>query len=140
MKFEIFNFKRVTSTNDVALNLIQENDKATSLRSAHLSSESPYKWFLKGRNNFFNPLIKGLTSDQINNPRQEFPDVFIPNGYVDILKSSFVEKNKKLHGDSMLVFETKPITEIDGPRDFEILELEAKLGHDLIDSLTQSKI
>ena len=54
------------------------------LRSAHLAPES-HKNGLNGRMVFQFARWKNVTSE-VNLPRQGFDDVFIPNGYVDILK------------------------------------------------------
>ena len=124
-----------------AIQYINQNGNSTSLRSGHKASESPFKWFMKGKNGFFKPMINGATSDEINRPRQDFPDVFIPNGYVDIIKSDTVFKTKSLHGKNMLVFESSRAYEIDNNDDFSYLEYELKKkGSPIIDFIKSSKI
>lgn len=107
-----------------ALKTIKQDKNSTSLRSGHLCSESPMKWFMKGEDEYFQPMDARLSSEDINRPRQDFPDVFIPNGYVDILKSEFIIKNNNLHGSRMIVFETERVTEVDTLDDLEYLEFE----------------
>ena len=99
-----------------------------SLRSAHVSSHNPYKWFLSDKSNLFQPLVPGLSPDSINDPRQSYPQVYIPNGHVDIVRSSNVILNGKLHGDRMFVFVTPFTHEIDVPEDFEYLEYKINNG------------
>jgi N-acylneuraminate cytidylyltransferase len=77
-----------------AVKLFNENKNiATSLRSGHSASESPYKWFLKDDQNYFKGLRDDLTPEKVNLPRQSFPSVYIPDGYIDILKSSVILEN-----------------------------------------------
>ena len=110
-----------------AIKLFNENKNiATSLRSGHLASESPYKWFLKDDNNYFIGLRDDLTPEKVNLPRQSFPSVYIPDGYIDILKSSVILSTGTLHGDKMLVFESPFCVEVDTKDDFEYLEFQIK--------------
>jgi hypothetical protein len=74
--------------------------------------------------------------DALNNARQQFPRVYIPNGYVDVLRTSFVESTKKLHGDRVLSFISPVCTEVDTRADFAYLDFEAQqINHVLIDYL-----
>lgn len=110
-----------------AIKLFLENKKtASSLRSGHLAPESPFKWFLKDSNNYYKGLKEGLTTDKINQPRQSFPSVYVPDGYIDILKSSTILKTNTLHGNKMLVFESPFCVEIDTVDDFKYLEYQIK--------------
>jgi N-acylneuraminate cytidylyltransferase len=117
-----------------AVKLFNENKNiATSLRSGHSAPESPYKWFLKDDNNYFKGLRDDLTPEKVNLPRQSFPSVYIPDGYIDILKSSVILENRTLHGDKMLVFESPFCVEVDTKDDFEYLEFQIeKEGSTLI--------
>ena len=99
---------------------------ATSLRSGHIAPESPYKWFLKDENNYFKGLREDLTPEKVNLPRQSFPSVYIPDGYIDILKSSVILETGTLHGDKMLVFESPFCVEVDTKDDFDYLEFQIK--------------
>lgn len=108
-----------------AVKLFLENvERATSLRSGHIAPESPYKWFLKDDNNFFKGLRDDLTPEKVNLPRQSFPQVYIPDGYIDILKSHVILNSGTLHGDKMLVFESPFCVEVDTNDDFEYLEFQ----------------
>ena len=108
-----------------AVKLFFENKNlASSLRSGHCAPESPYKWFLKDENNYFKGLRDDLTPEKVNLPRQSFPSVYIPDGYIDILKSSVILDSGTLHGDKMLVFESPFCIEVDTKDDFEYLEFQ----------------
>jgi N-acylneuraminate cytidylyltransferase len=103
---------------------IENKNLASSLRSGHTAPESPYKWFLKNDDNYFKGLRDDLTPEKVNLPRQSFPSVYIPDGYIDILKSSVILTTGTLHGDKMLVFESPFCVEVDTKDDFQYLEFQ----------------
>ena len=110
-----------------ALDLFMDKKgEASSLRSGHAAPESPYKWFLKDENDYFKGLRDDLTPEKINLPRQSFPPVYVPDGYIDILKSAVIINENTLHGDKMLVFESPHCVEVDTIEDFKYLEYQIK--------------
>lgn len=112
---------------EAAMSLFAKRKEATALRSVHLSPESPFKWLRKNSDGFLTGLINQDTDlDKYNGPRQDFPDVLIPNGYVDIVKSSFIKDNKLLHGDKVLAFETPFCNELDAPEELDLLKFQLK--------------
>lgn len=107
---------------DKALRLVFKTPEATSLRSVHEIRESPYK--LLGMEKGY---LVGLFPDDprpeyYNLPRQEFPPVYQPNGYVDILISKQILTNNNLHGDNVLGFITEDCGEIDKKEDLETVK------------------
>ena len=64
--------------------------------------------------------------DRFNLPRQGYPTVFIPDGYVDIVRSSFVLSTQMLHGDRVLAYESPPGTEVDSMEELERLDFQLK--------------
>ena len=119
-----------------ALEYFATREDASSLRSGHLASESPFKWLMKDDKGFFEGLRSDLTAEQINLPRQDFPPVYVPSAYVDILKSDCINGKKSLHGNRMLVFESPHCIEVDTYDDFNYLEYQIeKEGSILLDYL-----
>jgi CMP-N-acetylneuraminic acid synthetase len=73
-----------------------------------------------------------------NLPRQLFPKAYHPNGYVDVVRTEFVERNKLLYGDKVLAFVTDFSTEVDTLKDFEYLEYCLnKFGNPVYEYLTE---
>lgn len=107
---------------DEAITRFVGHATATSLRSGHPAPESPFKWFLRDNQGFFQPLAPAGTTDGANQPRQAFPETFIPDGYVDVLRTAFIRKSGQLHGDRMLGFVSPPCVEVDVPEDLDYLE------------------
>jgi len=113
---------------DSAISRLCRHSDASSLRSAHPASESPFKWFLLGEDGLFRSLKDGCSNDAANLPRQSFPDVYIPNGYVDIIRTKNVLEQNVLYGDTMLGFVTPPCHEVDRPEDVSFLEFQLASG------------
>jgi len=110
---------------DEAVLRIKSDSNATSLRSAHATDYSPQKWFVKD-NGYYKTLFPQLSLDESNGPRQNFEPVFIPNCYVDVLKTDYIIKNEKIHGDMMVAFETTDIIDIDTEEDAIALTVAIK--------------
>lgn len=107
---------------DGAIEAIAKSPQATSLRSVRETQESPYKLFTVE-----NGYLKGMFPDDprpeyYNLPRQTFPRVFHPDGYVDIVKRNTVLDRKSLNGERMLSFVSPGGGDIDRPQDFEYVE------------------
>jgi N-acylneuraminate cytidylyltransferase len=107
---------------DVAVERIIQSDEATALRSVHEMSESAYKAFEIEDERLKSVGSGSFALDTFNDPRQGFTKTYQANGYVDVLKSSFVAANKKLHGDYVMAFVTPYVVEIDTINDFDFLE------------------
>ena len=122
-----------------AINIFMKNKEiATSLRSGHLAPESPFKWFLKDANNYFKGIRDDLTPEKVNLPRQDFPTVYIPDGYIDIIKTKVVLDTGTIHGDKMLVFESPFCVEVDTLDDFNYLQYQIdKAGSTVLNFLNK---
>jgi N-acylneuraminate cytidylyltransferase len=122
---------------DAAIVEILARPEATSLRSGHEASETPFKWFFRNLEGYFEGILPSDPRPEYYNlPRQAFPPVYIPNGYVDILKSDFVSASESLHGGRMIGFVTPEVKEVDTEADFAFLEFEiARKGHSLFELL-----
>jgi CMP-N,N'-diacetyllegionaminic acid synthase len=107
-----------------AIATIAKHPEATSLRSAHPAAESPFKWFQRDEAGYFTPLYEGGSNDAVNQPRQQFPDAYIPDGYVDIVKPVRMLASGLLFGGRMLGFVSPFCTEADTGNDLEFLEYD----------------
>lgn len=121
---------------DQAIELILSRPEATSLRSGHAAPESPFKWFLKKGDGYFSGIVPQYSNDDLNRPRQAFPEVYVPDGYVDIINSEAFLGSGLLHGPRLLAFVSPRCHEVDAPEDFDYLEFEIKkAGSPLLDWL-----
>jgi CMP-N-acetylneuraminic acid synthetase len=122
---------------DLAVEAVISRPQATSLRSGHQAPETPFKWFFINRDGYLEGLLPNDPRPEYYNlPRQAFQPVYIPNGYVDIVKSQHVLTSESLHGPRMIGFVTDVVREVDTIEDFDFLnfEIETK-GHLLWDLL-----
>ncbi len=120
---------------DQAIELIMASPDCTSLRSAHKAPESPMKWFRKTDDGLFDSFIR-VEGVDINGPRQQFLDAYIPDGYIDVLKTDFILKSGTLHGDKILAFESPVCQEIDTQEAIDYIEFELqKKNHPLPHSI-----
>ncbi len=122
---------------DSAIQVLVNRPEATALRSAHVSPESPFKWFRLNEVGFFTALTSDDTSlDKFNLPRQTYPKAYIPDGYVDIVKSTFVMNSGQFHGDRVLGYESPYCTEVDSQDELDMLDFQLrKYGSPLWDYL-----
>ena len=120
---------------DSAIKKFKSNEQATSLRSAHEMPETAYKQFeLEGK--YFKTICTGsFELDDANNSRQSFPKTYTPNGYVDILKTSYILENHLLHGNRVMGYVTDFTTEVDTLDDFEFLEWQTNKNNQIIKKL-----
>lgn len=116
---------RIPSEIDRAINYLKEQPDAQSLRSAHELPEPPQKMFQINEKGFFKGFFpEDPRPEYYNLPRQLFPKAYHPNGYVDIIKTYFVQKTNSLHGSKILAFITSSMVEVDKLEDFEYLEYQ----------------
>jgi CMP-N,N'-diacetyllegionaminic acid synthase len=110
---------------DQAIKIIQGKGESTALRSGHRASESPFKWFKKDDNGYFRGIMsEDHDFESYNLPKEAFEDVFIPDGYVDIVRRSFVMSQNVLHGERMIGFESPVCTEVDSIEEFEYIKYQ----------------
>lgn len=114
---------------DSAIEIFQNSPgNITALRSAHEMSESAYKTFEITTDGRFKRVGSQDTAlDSANNARQQFPNTYQANGYVDVLSTRFIRENGLIHGNWVLPFITPSVVEVDTEDDF--LQLEYQLSH-----------
>jgi len=104
---------------DGAIQYMIQNKEATALRSMYKTHLTPYKMFRLIGEYAKSFLQKRGVDEFYNLPRQVFEDTYIPNGYVDIIRPSVLQKTGLLHGKKIKLWETEKIPDIDVISDFE---------------------
>lgn len=98
----------------------------TALRSVHEMSNTAYKSFEIDNGLLKNTITGDFNLDASNHPRQFYPKTYDCNGYVDILRTSFIKNNtEKIHGNNVYAFVTPFVGEVDTLEEFEYLEFMA---------------
>ena len=107
---------------DNAIGELINHSGATALRSAHEMPETAYK-MCEVEDGYFKSICTGsFDHDSANKPRQAFPTTYTPNGYVDVMRTSFINNNKILYGNRVKAFITPISYEVDTIDDFSLLE------------------
>jgi N-acylneuraminate cytidylyltransferase len=101
-----------------AVNAFRSRSDASSLRSVHRTELPVLKWMRRDSNSIVSSLCGDTDADSLNLPRQTYPEVFIPNGYIDIVCRDMITRGR-LHGDSCLAFDTPVVPDIDTIRDIQ---------------------
>jgi CMP-N,N'-diacetyllegionaminic acid synthase len=125
---------------DQAVTVLQQNPKATGLRSAHEFPEPPHKMFQLTAEGYFDGFFPDDPRPEYYNlPRQMLPKAYYPNGYVDIIKTDLFIKNNSLYGGKILGFVTPFSIEVDTTDDIERLNFElSHKGSLLLDYLRKN--
>ena len=97
---------------------LKNKNMLTSLRSAHETSESVYK-FYKQNGLYWYPIVDGMDT---NLPRQSYPKTYSPNGYIDIVNPQVFMNSDSFYGDKIYSFITDKTYEIDTIDDFNYIE------------------
>ena len=120
---------------DKAIKEFELNESATALRSVHMMSESAYKCFHVDGNYLQSVCTRSSELDPLNDARQSFERTYQANGYADVLRTSFIREQEKLHGNRVMAFTTPAITEIDTQDDLEYLKYEVSKNQPLVHRL-----
>ena len=106
-----------------AIELFQSNPEATAMRSAHEMINTAYKCFEVDGGYLKSAIVGDFNLDESNHPRQQYPVTYDCNGYVDILRSTFINENPgQIHGNRVMAFITPNAGEVDTPEELEYLE------------------
>ena len=124
---------------DNAIEKFLLHKEATCLRSGHETRESPYKLFEKKGDFFVGLFPNDPRPEYYNLPRQSFPPVYQPDGYVDIWKAQTITDEGVLHGERILGFVAPDVGELDNPEDLELIRFHLeKSQYAICDYLKQN--
>ena len=104
---------------DFAIKKFRSLRNYDSLVSVNEMNEPVHKKFFISKNKL-KPIIKNLTLDEANNPRQNFKKSYTANGYLDVIKTKNIIFKKNYLGKNCFPFITKNTIDIDDKFDFEI--------------------
>ena len=106
----------------------------SALRSVHVMSETSYKTF-EIENGKLKVLYNGgFDIESTNLPRQSFPVTYNPNGYIDIVRTSMIDKGL-IHGNNVNAFITEVTHDVDEQNDFYFLEFILEKNPNIVDTL-----
>tara|TARA_B110000503_G_C7145308_1_gene412657 strand:+ start:387 stop:1094 length:708 start_codon:yes stop_codon:yes gene_type:complete len=106
---------------DKIINQFKKKEKKfSSLRSVSLMTNPVHKSVIIKKNKLFSPILNSFSLDNINNPRQAYLNSYLPNGYIDIIKTKSIFKGF-LHGNRVMPYISKNfVSDIDSLWDLKI--------------------
>jgi N-acylneuraminate cytidylyltransferase len=112
--------------NNTIEHFLNNYNKYDSLRTVVLIKKTPYKMYYIDDKNILIPFIKEHDSfkEPFNQARQNFPETYLHNGCIDIIKSNNIINNNLLSGKNILpyIMNENEIDDIDDIYDFTISE------------------
>lgn len=85
----------------------------SSLRSCEMTDSRVLKYAHMDKAGLLSSVCGDYNMDRLNAPRQSFPQVFAPNGYVDIIRPDLLRSTGRLHGDRCVGFITDHVIDVD---------------------------
>lgn len=114
---------RIPSIIEEAIRLIRTNARASAIVSVHALNKCPYKWMILSESGYLRSPFHELSPDDVNRPRQSFPLVYEPDGYVDVLRSKVILEEKLVYGNNALpLFIDFDVIDIDTQDDLDRIE------------------
>jgi CMP-N,N'-diacetyllegionaminic acid synthase len=109
---------------DYAVDLLTEHPEADAVRSVSPALQTPYKMWGIAPNGFLQPLLRlDNTVDCQSLPRQQLPQVYWQNGYVDVIRPRAVLEKNSMWGECVLPFIVEEtLFELDYPEDIPAIE------------------
>jgi CMP-N,N'-diacetyllegionaminic acid synthase len=104
---------------DKAIELLEANPSANSVRSVTEQKHSPYKMYTIN-NNILKPLLSFKNNKEFFNlPSQQLPKVYRHVGYVDVIRASTIVQGKQLSGKKIIpLIIDNAISGLDTPEDW----------------------
>ena len=125
---------------DDAIKKFIAKPSCTALRSIHEMSESAYKNFEISDDGSLTTVFSQVRDlDNSNLGRQFFPKTFVPNGYVDVLRTSFIREHNLLHGNRVMPYVTDVVSEIDSEADFNFLRYQISVDSSAKETIFNSE-
>lgn len=94
--------------------------ECTSVVSVIKNTECPYKWVKVDKNGQMSSLFAHMSVDDVNKPRQSFPETFYPDGAVEVLSARTILEDGEMYGDCALSIIKDKTVDIDTEEEFEM--------------------
>lgn len=101
---------------------IKNSKKISAMRSVSLMSNPSYKTMKISNGKLCSVINNDFNLDKYNRPKEFFPNTYLPNGYIDIIKTSNILRNK-LHGKKVLPYIIEGFnSDIDNKHDYKYVK------------------
>ena len=108
---------------DRAIQLLQSNSKASSVRGVIPAGQNPYKMWHINEDGQLEPLLETDFREPYNMPRQELPQTYWQTGHIDVIRTKTIEAGS-MSGKVILpiILDASYAIDIDNSRDHERAE------------------
>ncbi len=108
---------------DRAIELLQANPEASSVRGVIRAGQNPYKMWHVGDDGQLKPLLETDFDEPYNMPRQRLPQAYWQTGHIDAIRTSTIEAGS-MSGEMILalILDARYAVDIDNERDHERAE------------------
>jgi|TARA_B100001964_G_scaffold119282_1_gene132696 CMP-N-acetylneuraminic acid synthetase len=105
---------------------LKHKKKYTAMRSVSVMSNPSYKTMRVKNKKLCSIINKDFDLDKLNKPKEFYETTYLPNGYIDIIKTANI-KNKKLHGNKVLPYIINEFnSDIDSIEDLKYVDYRIK--------------
>lgn len=110
---------------DAAIQMLQENPKADSIRSVSEPDKHPYRIFRIDDQGFLDPIMKHEHPVPYLLRRQDLPKMYYYNCVIDVTRPDTIFEKHSMTGDKILPYIMNPddVIDIDSERDLKLAEL-----------------
>jgi N-acylneuraminate cytidylyltransferase len=115
-------YRRPEIINKAIQKFLKIKNNYTAMRSISKLSNTGFRTLILKKKILVSMFDNNKNMDKLNIARQNFPDTFMANGYIDIIKTKILEQNK-IHGDQVYGLLTEDLnSDIDTLEDFQNYE------------------
>ena len=109
---------------DTAIQLLEADPKADSVRSVTIASQTPFKMWRRDKDAYLSPIMRSEFPELYEKnephalPRQMLPEILTQTGYVNVVRADVILSGS-MYGKHVLPFYHDPdtYTEVDSPKD-----------------------
>jgi CMP-N-acetylneuraminic acid synthetase len=98
---------------DECIQMLEENEKADSVRSVSPPDKHPYRMFTINTDGFLDPIMKHAHPEPYLLRRQDLPDVFYYNCVIDVTRRRTILQKNSMTGDQILPYLMDPDEALD---------------------------
>ena len=105
---------------DKAVEMMLTQKDASAIVSISPVTDCAFKWAILNEDGYLRSPFESMNFDDVNLPRQSFPPLYYPDGYVDVIRASEILNHHRMYGNNALPFWTKmDVVDIDKMEDLE---------------------
>lgn len=118
---------------DKIIQVLIDDPSVDSVRTVTLASETPFKMWFRGNNDFLTPVVKTTIKDVYNLPRQGLPRAYFQNACIDAVRTNVILKKKSMTGNRTYGYIMEENFDIDSFLQLEMVKEKLELENNLLE-------